>query len=110
MKACGDSIDRKKLEIDFRLYLKEIYPLITTANMYDLDKAYNELSNMLSAIDHPQEREITYMLKTAYSEMHDMKRTGNDFIRWNEKNPALYNEIKNICFMLLNNPTGVHPF
>jgi len=94
------NINRKKLIVDFRDYLEEIYPQVS-AKMYELDKAYNELSNVLTMIDHPQERKITLLLRTAYSEMNDMKRKGKDFTKWNEKNPELYYKIKNICNKLL---------
>jgi len=94
------------LEKDLRDYLKEVYPLISSS-IYDLDKAYNELSNVLSLIDHQQEQDLRNLIYTAYSEINDVKRQGRYYRIWCSENKELYEQLKNICAKLLVEPRSI---
>jgi hypothetical protein len=100
------NIHKSHLEKELCDYLKRMYPLIS-ASIYDLDKAYNELSNAICSIDHPQDMELRTLLHTAYSEMNELRKEGKNIKLWRVENKSLYGKIKYICFLLLTNPYSV---
>jgi hypothetical protein len=100
------NIHKSNLEKELCDYLNATYPLIS-ASIYDLDKAYNELSNAIGQVDHPQDMEIRTLLRTAYSEMNELRKEGRHIKLWRVENKSLYGKIKYICFLLLTNPYSI---
>lgn len=87
-------------------YIKLLYPSIS-ANINDLDIAYNELSNVLTLVGHPQDMKMREVLHTAYAEINVIKRSGRDYREWCIENEELYNKIKLFCIKLLEDPESV---
>ena len=100
------NIHKSNLEKELSNYLKATYPLIS-ADIYDLDKAYNDLANQIGYIEHPQEMEIRTLLRTAYSEMNELRKEGKNVKLWSGENKSLYGKLKYICFLLLTNPYSI---
>jgi len=90
--------------------IKRKYPLIS-ASIYEFHKAVNELSNLVSQVEHQQEMPLFDIFKHIYSSYHNYINQGwkdaDVFQIWRDKNVETYGQLKMICRKLKKEPRGI---
>ena len=97
LDTCRETINRK-------------YPLIS-ASIYEFDKAVNEMSNLLSQLDHQQEMPMRDLFRTIYTAYNNYVNQGwkdaDVFQIWCEQHEEMYGQLKMICRKLKKEPRGI---
>ena len=112
----GETVEDLNMHMDAllnvcRIRIKHKYPLIISASTYDFDKAVNEMSNVISMLDHQQDTPLRDFCHTIYSSYNECKRrTANEhdvFPVWCDENVEMYGRLKMVCRKLKKEPRGI---
>ena len=105
-------IDMAAILVVCRETIKRKYPLIQ-ASVYEFDKAVNEMSNMLSILDHQQNMPLRELFHTIYKSYNNFIRMGGWMVDWGMfrvwcgQNEEMYGQLKMICRKLRKEPRGI---
>jgi len=90
--------------------IKRKYPLIE-ASVYEFDKAVNEMSNLITELEHQQDMPLRDLFRTIYKSYNNYINqgwTGADVFRvWREQNEEMDKQLKMICRKLKKEPRGI---
>ena len=90
--------------------IKRKYPLIS-ASIYEFHKAVNELSNLVSQVEHQQDMPLRDLFRTIYSSCHNYINQGwkdaHVFLLFREQHLEMYGQLKMICRKLKKEPRGI---
>jgi hypothetical protein len=105
-----ERIDMTTILNECREIIKRKYPLIS-ASIYEFDKAVNELSNVVSQIEHQQEMPLRDIFRTIYIAYNNYINQGweraDAFLLFREQHLEMYGQLKMLCRKLRKEPRGL---
>ena len=103
-------IDMPAILVVCRETIKRKYPLIQ-ASVYEFDVAVNEMSNLITQLEHQQDMPLRDLFRTIYKSYNNYINqgwTGADAFRiWCDENEEMYGQLKMICRKLKKEPRGI---
>ena len=90
--------------------IKRKYPLIQ-ASVHEFDKAVNEMSNLITQLEHQQDMPLRDLFRTIYitynKYIHQGWKDAEAFRIWCDENEEMYGQLKMICRKLKKEPRGI---
>lgn len=105
-------IDMAAILVTCRETIKRKYPLIQ-ASVYEFDKAVNEMSNLITQLDHQQDMPLRDLFRAIYKSYNNFIRMGGWWVDsgvfrvWCGQNEKMYGQLKMICRTLKKEPRGI---
>ena len=104
-------IDMAVILVVCRETIKRKYPLIQ-ASVHEFDKAVNEMSNVITQLEHQQYIPLRELFHTIYESYNELFRiegwVGWGMFRvWREQHEEMYGQLKMICRKLKKEPRGI---
>jgi hypothetical protein len=105
-------IDMPAILVVCRETIKRKYPLIQ-ASVYEFDVAVNEMSNLITELEHQQDMPLRDLFRTIYESYNEFIRIGGWMVDWGmfrvwrEQNEEMYGQLKMICRKLKKEPRGI---
>jgi len=110
LQTDGIIIDMPAILDTCRETIKRKYPLIQ-ASVYEFDVAVNEMSNLLTQLEHQQDMPLRDLFRTIYKSYHNYINQGwkdaDAFRIWCDENEEMYGQLKMICRKLKKEPRGI---